>query len=243
MGLSSHLGLKEKDIISIVGAGGKTSLMFQLAEDLKRTGGKVLLTTTTKIYAPEEGKYDFICIGENEFAKHAGSNKTGVYIYGTDVNPDHKMSGLNEEQLDKIAAHFDYVLIEADGAKMKQAKGWNDFEPVVYSGTVKTIGVIDIQAVGMRICECNVHRSERFCSITHSKEGEHVTLEHLLSVIVHQQGLFKNAKGEKILFINKADDVYYLNLAEQLRSEVYKWCANDIHKIVIGSIKNNQYYI
>lgn len=40
------------DIVSITGAGGKTSLMFYLANKLKKRG-TVLIVTTTKIFKPE----------------------------------------------------------------------------------------------------------------------------------------------------------------------------------------------
>ena len=39
-------------IVSIVGAGGKTTLMFRLAHELAKAGQSVLTTTTTKIFRP-----------------------------------------------------------------------------------------------------------------------------------------------------------------------------------------------
>ncbi|AOY76479.1 hypothetical protein BJL90_11775 [Clostridium formicaceticum] len=241
--LSSYVGLKEKDIVSVVGAGGKTSLLFQLAQDIKNNNGKTLLTTTTKIYLPQKEVYDFLCIGENEFSKYAKINEKVVHVYGAGVNAENKLLGLKERQLDKLVMYFDYVLIEADGAKEKQIKGWDNHEPVVYGRTTKTIGVVDIQTLGMRICKNNVHRSERFCEITHSREGESITLEHLFNVIIHPQGLFKGAKGEKILFINKAEDVYYLDKAVQLKNKIDRCCPKALDRIIIGSIKNNLYYV
>lgn len=49
--------IKNKDIITIVGAGGKTSLMFS-ASSLFRKDYKVLVTTTTHIYVPDKNIYD-----------------------------------------------------------------------------------------------------------------------------------------------------------------------------------------
>ncbi|MDO8941850.1 MAG: hypothetical protein Q7U75_01630, partial [Desulfobacterales bacterium] len=43
-------------VISLVGAGGKTSLMFRLAQELSAGGETVLTTTTTRIFMPEEGQ-------------------------------------------------------------------------------------------------------------------------------------------------------------------------------------------
>ena len=85
--------------------------------------------------------------------------ENGIYILGLGVNEENKILGLSDKQLDELAPHFDYILIEADGAKEKQLKGWNEFEPVIYGKTTKTVGIIDIQSFGMVINEGNVHRS------------------------------------------------------------------------------------
>ena len=44
-------------IISVVGAGGKSTLIRTLAERLSRRGRRVLVTTTTHIWKPEDGTY------------------------------------------------------------------------------------------------------------------------------------------------------------------------------------------
>jgi probable selenium-dependent hydroxylase accessory protein YqeC len=50
--LIDAFGLPEAGVISIVGAGGKTTLMFRLAGELARVGHRVLTTTSTKIFRP-----------------------------------------------------------------------------------------------------------------------------------------------------------------------------------------------
>ena len=47
--LRDALKLDEGGVVSFVGAGGKTSLMFSLARELSKVGESVLTTTTTKI--------------------------------------------------------------------------------------------------------------------------------------------------------------------------------------------------
>lgn len=43
---------KRPTVISVVGAGGKTSLLFWLAELLQASGRRVLITTTTHMFMP-----------------------------------------------------------------------------------------------------------------------------------------------------------------------------------------------
>ena len=49
---SEAFNIKKGDIITVTGGGGKTTLIFKLAEELKNSG-KVLITTTTKMFAPK----------------------------------------------------------------------------------------------------------------------------------------------------------------------------------------------
>lgn len=235
MNLSNSIGLKHGDVISIVGAGGKTTLMFRLAKEIKNNNANVLVTTTTKIYLPSEEEADIICIGEDNFSE-CEIDKTGIYVYGLGVNSENKVIGLGEEHLDRLVTCFDYTIIEADGSKCKPLKGWNNNEPVVYKGTTKTIGVLDIQTLGMEISDTNIHRVEEFSKLTHGQPGEKITVDHLLRLIIHPMGLFKNNKGEKILFINKADDSYHRNNAMKLVNEIQKEYKGFLDRIVIGSL-------
>lgn len=237
MKLKDLVGLRKGDIVSIVGAGGKTTLMYSLAEEL-RCGSKVLVTTTTKIYMPEKEDYDFAIIGEgnrNEFDKG-----DGIYIHGKLVNDENKIIGLSENILEREVPFFDYILIEADGSKKKPIKGWKDNEPVVVNRTTKTIGVISIEVIGQKINEDNVHRVEKFMDITNSKKNELITIEHLTSLIFHHKGLFKDSKGEKILFINKVEGLEATELAYKLLNFIRQKNENYIDKVLIGSLKRKE---
>ncbi|MBW2409536.1 MAG: hypothetical protein JRF72_07020, partial [Deltaproteobacteria bacterium] len=44
--------IEGRGVVSLVGAGGKTSLMFRLAHEISEAGDSVLTTTTTKILNP-----------------------------------------------------------------------------------------------------------------------------------------------------------------------------------------------
>ena len=51
--LSDTLHLYKTGVISLIGAGGKTSLMFKLAKELSQLKHRVLTTTTKKIFLPQ----------------------------------------------------------------------------------------------------------------------------------------------------------------------------------------------
>jgi len=240
MKLKDLMGLRKGDVVSIVGAGGKSTLMYSLAEEL-RGEGKVLVSTTTKIFMPERGQYDYIVIGQdgcNQFDKG-----NGIYVYGKAVSKENKVTGLDENILEREIPFFDYILIEADGSKRKPVKGWNDMEPVVISKTKKTIGVLNIEVIGKEINDDNVHRVEKFMDITNSKKNELITIEHITSLIFHHKGLFKDSKGEKILFINRVENQEAVILAYRLLECIEENGGQYIDKIIIGSLKRREYEV
>lgn len=238
--ISNILNLKRGSVISIVGAGGKTSLMFNLSEEL-RNNNKVLLTTTTKIYNPNKIYYDFMCIGEKNCYIYDHLKPNGVYVYGKYINNDNKLIGFGKNFLDKKFKHFDYSLIEADGSKKKPIKGWKDDEPVICKNTNKTIGVLDISYINKIVNDFNVHRVSYFLKITNGKLGKKISIPMISSLITHPLGLFKDSLGEKILFINKVENQQDAFLSYELIEHILNISNLFIDKIVIGSLKEKKY--
>lgn len=249
MNLIDACNIKNKDIITIVGAGGKTSLMFS-ASSLLRKYYKVLVTTTTNIYVPNEKFYDkMIMLSEMKDENYNNiieKSNNGVYVIGNKIvnnkeTDKPKIKGLNSEALDKITPYFDIVIIEGDGSKEKPLKGWKDLEPVVYNKTTKTIGVVDIKTIGLNINEDNIHRLDEFLKIINDKESQRVKVKHLKSVILNKNGLFKSSEGEKILFVNKAENIKDKRNVTLLIKKVKDENSSYINKYVYGSILKNEF--
>lgn len=227
------LNIRKNDTLTVVGAGGKTSFINFIANFYKNKFN-ILLTTTTKIYIPSDIQYNDIIMIEDNIAK-IKNNKKGVIIVGKYINKENKIIGLDSKQLDSLSCNFDITLIEGDGSKKKKLKGWNDTEPVVYKNTTKTIGILDITSLGMKIDNINIHRVEEFEKITENSTGL-VDIYDLNEVVVNPKGLFKNAVGEKYLFINKVENKEYEYKAKELINIIKKNVDDVI--IFYGSIKN-----
>jgi probable selenium-dependent hydroxylase accessory protein YqeC len=242
MELNTLLSLKEGSIVSVVGAGGKTTFIFSLAQEL-RLRYKVLVTTTTKIYVPQRNQYDFIVVEDDEglIEKYCHSERNGIYVFGTLINEEQKLRGLNDTKLMNIYKYFDYVLIEADGSKRKPVKGWNDTEPIISSNTTATIGILDIQVLGKEINEDLVHRIDKFMELTGAHRNQLIGISHLEALIFSEKGLFKNAAGEKTLFINKVESEENFMSAAKLVQKIYGINKGKINRIITGSLKNNNF--
>lgn len=244
MNLIDTFKISKKDIITIVGAGGKTSLMHS-ASSLLRKDYKVLITTTTHIYIPDDRFYDEIFMisdfTNEKYNSIIKSRKNGVYVIGNYIVNNSKIKGLTPEMLDEIIPYFDIVIIEGDGSKEKCLKGWNDNEPVIYQKTTKIIGVVDITSIGININEENIHRLNRFLEIINEDAPEIVKLNHLKDVVLNRNGLFKTFKKDKILFINKVENTKNqkdaTNLIENIKNENPTYIENFIY----GSIFKNKF--
>ncbi len=213
MELLSVLTINKGEKISIVGAGGKTTLMFTLAEELKKRG-RVLITTTTKIYLPTPNQYDCLILKErfkankNEESNHIVNRKrvyvyyesisenkredNKVDVYGSSINEENKIVGVNDTDIYDVLNEYDYMLIEADGAKKKPLKGWREDEPVISNFTSMTIGVLSGKVFKLKVEEKNIHRIEEFLKLTGETMGSSITEKGILDIIFKPEGLFKN---------------------------------------------------
>lgn len=150
-------------VISIVGAGGKTTLVHKLAREYHRRGKGVLVTTTTHMYV--EADTDLSC---DFFALRDKIIKDGYCMAGQKISEQKtsekpKMCGLQYDLLDKLIKDMpqalDYVIIEADGAKHHSLKYPAADEPVIYPGTTDVIIVLGTWEKG-RLCKDVVFRYE-----------------------------------------------------------------------------------
>ncbi len=265
MDILNVLTVTKGEKISIVGAGGKTTLMFILAEELKRRG-RVLITTTTKIYLPKRSQYNCLIL-KDSFGDHIDEenkyilngnivyvycgniSKTKepdgeIHVYGSSVNGENKVIGIDEKSISNILNNYDYILIESDGAKEKTLKAWKEDEPVVSNFTSTTIGVLSGEALNLKIHDGNIHRIDEFLKLINRSVGDSINEEDLLALIFKKEGLFKNSKGRRILFINKVEEEDFKKLENLIE---YITIKNKELKlldgILIGSLLNKTYRI
>ena len=132
--------LEEKHhMVSLVGAGGKTTLMYLLAEEYRSRGDKVLVTTTTHIKNPSSGMQGIWTpeeLGEKvQWARDESQVKElwragKIPVIGTET-AEEKLAMPENAFFLRCCDLADQVLIEADGSKGMPCKVPADFEPVL----------------------------------------------------------------------------------------------------------------
>ena len=95
--------------------------------------------------------------------------------------------------------------------------------------------------VGEKITEKNIHRIEIFNNVFKTKIGDEITLNVIAEIITNPKGLFKDAVGEKILFLNRINNKKSKELVWKLLEILSRKNKNSL-KIIGGDLKKNKYY-
>lgn len=210
MPLVQCFNLKPKDVVTIVGSGGKTTLLWLLATSFPTE--RTLVTTTTKLFREDDRPFDRQLTSSDDFNPSVTS---GVTLFAKPWS-EVKFTGPEPNELTAVLPHFDHTFIEGDGSKERPLKGWGNNEPVIAPETTITIGVLPITTLGLTFNEDNVFRPAAFEKLTGLTPGEEVDEETLVKIITSPEGLFKNACGRKVLFLNRCDNKERLNQAKEL---------------------------
>jgi probable selenium-dependent hydroxylase accessory protein YqeC len=249
--LVSALSLGARENIAIVGAGGKTSLVFALAEALSSEGKRVVTSTTTKIWQSEAGRSPAIFLfpsGEISQKKiKKGLEQYGHIFVGKRNIDTGKVMGISRGQADELFENssVDYLIIEADGSKGRPLKAHADHEPVIPHSATVVIAVAGLEALGKRLEPGVVFREELFMALTGLKSGQIISKEIVAKVFSRPDGMFKStpSQSRRMVFLNKRDTLAnegaFRSLAELILGK-----KDDAPELVVaGSIRKGEFSV
>lgn len=188
------MNLAHERIVSFVGAGGKTTLVYRLAEELAALGARVLVTTTTKMMEPEK---DFLAWEDAKRISWTGRVLTVGVRCGNG-----KIRGIPPEQYPRILRMTDYLIVEADGAKHKNIKIPAAHEPVIFPGTDRVIGVIGFSCVGETIAEAGF-RPEELAGFLGKEIDSTITCGDVVKIAQSREGLQKSVDCPSVVILNQ----------------------------------------
>lgn len=187
-------------VVSIVGGGGKSTLLYYLAEQLSDRGLRVVVTTTTHIWHPGDGTY------ASEMGRVLSLWEQGQYAVTGRAVPNGKLASLPLKELRQYLILADIVLIEADGAKGKPCKVPAVQEPVILRESSLVIGVAGMDCLGKKLVNCCFRLPEvsEFLGIC---PEEVMTPERLVQILSSEQGTKKGVGDrEYVVVLNKCDN-------------------------------------
>ena len=244
--LIASLGLKPREMISLVGAGGKTTLMFRLARELFRSGKKVVTTTTTKILEPAPGETAFLLVDpdEEELKQFVGRHldQYGHLTVARERIGSGKLKGISSNLADDLWRSYkmDYMIVEADGAAGLPVKAPREGEPVIPSCTTLVVAILGVDGVGAELNERNVFQAERVSKMTGIEMGTKMTDEAMAVLMTHPEGLFKGAPSSSrvVALLNKVDVPNGVVKGKGVAREILEKRHPQIERVVLGQLKN-----
>lgn len=213
MDLGGALDLAAPELVSFVGAGGKKTAMARLVAE-GRGDRRIGYTTTAHMPPPDLQ----LVIGEVDRVEAALEHRLAPDVplafaseYVEDpARVDEKVRGLDPEDVDALyaAGHFDWLLVKADGARMREFKAPDGEEPPVPTASTVVVPVASARAIGTVLSESVVHRPERVATIASVSVGDVITPEVVGRVLASESGGCKNVpeSARVVPMINKADD-------------------------------------
>ena len=206
--LAKALRTESSAFFAFIGAGGKTTAMFQLARQIPTP---VIVTATTHLGVWQIPFADKHIITDTPAAlEKIEHGLQGVILVTGSIDKD-RTTPINANLMDWLRQFCGYhsipLLIEADGARQKPLKAWADQEPPIPSFVDQVLQVAGLRALGKLLFDEYVHRPELFSKLSGLKVGEPITPDALICVLEHAEGGLENIPvgARRVALLNQTD--------------------------------------
>lgn len=197
--------------IAFVGAGGKTTCLFQL---MKAKGDRSIITTSTHLgvdQIPPAMQHRIVSSAQELRSLLLGSSRESMVITGPRVD-EFRFGHPDEEALtllhDRIQGTDYSLFIEADGSRTLPIKAPAEHEPAIPTWVDVVVNVMGVSGLGKPLSERVVHRILEYKALSGLKEGELISVEAAADVLTSPLGGLKRIPkhAERVLVLNQADD-------------------------------------
>ena len=244
MNLSAALGIHSREVVALVGAGGKTAALYRLAHELLVENQRVLATTTTHMRAPGPGLgWPLVVEPAPEARLQAAAQALAAHgrvlvAAGRTAEDRDKLCGVPPAEVPALAGLADVTLIEADGARGLHLKAPAGHEPVIPAATTLVVPVVGLQAVGQPLGPAIAHRPELVGALLGLAPGAELETEHLAAVLLSERGGLKGvpAQARIVPLINQADQPEQRRAGRQVARAVLR-ARGCIRRAVVASLQ------
>lgn len=202
----------EKHTICLVGGGGKTTVMYELAADWAACGRKVLALTSTHILQPADGSF-----AADAAAVHNLWQQRRYAVIGTPELATGKLTLPPQSVYEALKLQADVILCEADGSRHHPCKVPAENEPVLLPDSDIVLAVAGMDALGRPLAQA-CQRSQLAAELLGCSAEKIIDAQMLASLLRSEQGAHKNV-GKRTFYIvlNKCDLLPAAQQEEMLR--------------------------
>lgn len=190
----------KKHTICLVGGGGKTTVMYELAAAWAACGRRVLVLTSTHILCPADGSF------AADVPAVQNLWQQGRYaVIGTPKPTTGKLTEPPQFLYEALKLQADVILCEADGSRHHPCKVPAEHEPVLLPDSDIVLAVAGMDALGRPLAQA-CQRSQLAAELLGCGAEKILDAQMLTVLLLSEQGARKNV-GARAYYIvlNKCD--------------------------------------
>lgn len=202
----------KKHTICLVGGGGKTTVMYELAAAWAACGRKVLVLTSTHILQPADGSF-----AADAAAVHNLWQQRRYAVIGTPELATGKLTLPPQSVYEALKLQADVILCEADGSRHHPCKVPAEYEPVLLPDCDMVLAVAGMDALGNSLQQA-CQRPQPAAALLGCGAEKILDAQMLTVLLLSEQGARKNV-GARTYYIvlNKCDLLKAAQQEEMLR--------------------------
>lgn len=183
--------------ISIVGAGGKTTMAYYLAEEICQKGYRVMIATTTHMKRPNRNYIEW------DHKERIGLllHEKRILTVGVSCEQE-KIKSVPPEAYEELAALADVLIIEADGSRRMPVKVPAPHEPVIFPDSDLVIGILGYHSIGRRI-EDIAYRPADLAQFLETDQDHVIEAEDIIRIAQSREGLLKHVTCAYQVILNQ----------------------------------------
>ena len=214
----------KKHNICLVGGGGKTTVMYELAAAWAACGRKVLVLTSTHILCPADGSF------AADVPAVQNLWQQGRYaVIGTPEPATGKLTAPPQDLYEALQPQADVILCEADGSRHKPCKAPAEHEPVLLPDSDIVLAVAGMDALGCSLAQACQHPQPAAELLDCSLDSV-IDEQMLTALLLSEQGARKNVGARAYYIVLNKCDLLKATQQEKLRQQLLA-AGMDEHRI------------
>jgi len=210
MDLYKALRIKRSSRLAFVGAGGKSTAIFQLA---RLCDPPVLVTASTHMADYQTSLADrWLVVDVPEDLPAAENIDPEVLLITGALYSSGRTQGLPPVALRRLSELASLLhcplLVEADGSRQRPLKAPASHEPAIPDFCDEVVVCAGLSGLGRHLSEDWIHRPGRFSELTGLAAGDVVGEDDLVRLLIHPEGGLKGIPkaARRIVLLNQADN-------------------------------------
>ena len=204
----------KKHTICLVGGGGKTTVMYELAAAWAACGRKVLVLTSTHILQPADGSF-----AVDAAAVHNLWQQRRYAVIGTPELATGKLTAPPQDLYEALQPQADVILCEADGSRHKPCKAPAEHEPVLLPDSDIVLAVAGMDALGCSLAQA-CQRPQPAAELLGCSLDSVIDEQMLAALLLSEQGARKNVGTRAYYIVLNKCDLLKATQKEKLRQQL-----------------------